>query len=354
MYKVMIVDDADVLRRDLKRLKLWGEASGFTIEAEAADGLEALNKLESSHFDLVITDIRMPNMDGIELLRSISEKKLCPVTVMLSDFTQYHYARQGFLYGAFDYIGKPVDEAELAELLDRIHRYLDEIQEEERIRKELQELAEDTQIILEEIKQVVAQIRSRSGNAAVLASDLVDMICKRYSSDHSKTYSIIKNALQQIAGETHQTYQWLDLYLDLDGLTAAKCRDPEEMKESAKDSLEKLIGMIDKLMGSHSSEIVSRACEYVLTHVNEEISVKLLSEKLFINKSYLSEIFKQKFGMTLLQYINMAKMERAKKLLEEGKLKNYQIAELLGFSDCEYFGRLFKKYSGTLPKDYRN
>ncbi len=353
MFKVMIVDDAEVLRRDVKRLKLWGEASGFTIEAEAEDGLDALKKLESRHIDLIITDIRMPNMDGIELLRSISEKKLCPVTVILSDFTEYHYARQGFLYGAFDYLGKPVEESELAELLARIRRYLDELKHDERKRKELQALAEDTQIITEEIKQVVTQIRSRSQNAAMRGSDLVDMIFNRYSYDHSKAQSILKNALQQIAGEIHRTYQWMDLFLDMDGTAAAEYRNPEEMKASAKDNLGRLIAVTDKLLGTHNSEMVKHACEYILTHVDEEISVRLLSEKLYINKSYLSEVFKQKFGMTLLQYINMVKMERAKKLLREGKLKNYQIAEMLGFNDCEYFGRLFKKYTGVLPKDYR-
>ena len=75
MFKVMIVDDVEVMRRDVKRLKLWGESSGFIIEAEAVDGLDALEQLEKHSIDLVITDIRMPHVDGIELLRQISEKK---------------------------------------------------------------------------------------------------------------------------------------------------------------------------------------------------------------------------------------------------------------------------------------
>lgn len=357
MYKVMIVDDIEVLRRDVKRLKLWGENSGFVITEEAKDGQEALKKLEGNSIDLVITDIRMPNMDGIELLRNISEQKLCPFTVLLSDYTEYSYARQGFLHGAFDYIGKPIDESVLGELLARIRQHLLEMQEEARKHRELEELAEDVLLIEEDIKQVIVHIRNRSPNAGILASNLIDIIFDSYGYDKSKLHHIVKNAMHKLIGETRQTHKWLDMFIDIDSLTAidySSFDNPEEIKAETKGILEQFLLVIRKMMGSHNSEIVKHTCEYVLTHVNEEISVKLLSESLYINKSYLSEIFKQKFGMTLLQYITMAKMERAKKLLQEGKFKNYQIAEMLGFKDHEYFGRLFKKYIGVLPRDCRN
>lgn len=125
MYSVLIVDDSDILRKTLRRSKLWGEASGFAVTGEARDGLEALEIIRQNPVDLIITDIRMPNMDGIELLESVSKDRLCPYVVLLSDFTEYSYARKGILYGAFDYIGKPMRDTELAGLLDRIRKKLD-------------------------------------------------------------------------------------------------------------------------------------------------------------------------------------------------------------------------------------
>lgn len=357
MFKVMIVDDVEVMRRDVKRLKLWGETSGFIIEAEAVDGLDALEQLEKHSIDLVITDIRMPHVDGIELLRQISEKKLCPVTVLLSDFTEYHFARQGILYGAFDYIGKPVDEAILSELLNRIGRHLVELREKERKRIELLDFAQDAIILTEDKKQLINSIKNRNSKAEAQAVDLIGRICHLYQYDHIKAKDTLKNTTHELIGQLRQTYPWLEFFIDIDQLAADFCsgsEDVEALQNCANGILKELIMLLNKLMGNPSSDLVTQACEYVLTHVDEETSVKLLSEKLFVNKSYLSETFKQKFGTTLLQYINMVKIERAKKLLQEGKLMNYQISEILGFKDPEYFGRLFKKNTGVLPKNYRN
>lgn len=122
MYRVMIVDDAEFMRRDIKRSKLWGDASGFVITEEANDGVEALEKISTNPVDLIITDIKMPNMDGLELLEEISKKRLCPYVVLLSEYTEFGYAREGIVNGAFDYIGKPMKDNELERLLSRVKK----------------------------------------------------------------------------------------------------------------------------------------------------------------------------------------------------------------------------------------
>ncbi len=356
MFKVMIVDDVEVLRRDVKRLKLWGEDSGFIITEEAKDGQEALKKLEANSIDLVITDIKMPNMDGIELLQNISEKKLCPFTVLLSDYAEYNYARQAFLHGAFDYLAKPVEEKELTKLLARIKNQLNEKLQQEQKLQILQGIAEEVLFIADDTEQVIALIQNGAPKAASFSSDLIDKIGMYFNSNRTRTLLTLRNAMHEIIGKTLQTHEWIEMFVDVDSLKTvdySNCKNQEEMKALAMAVLEKLITVINKLMGCRNNKIVKQACEYTLKHIDEDISVKKLSEKLFINKSYLSEIFKQQVGITVLEYITMVKMERAKKLLHEGNLKNYQIAETLGFQDNEYFGRLFKKYTGVLPKDYR-
>ena len=91
----------------------------------------------------------------------------------------------------------------------------------------------------------------------------------------------------------------------------------------------------------------------VLNHIEEDISVKGIAEKLYISKAYLSEIFKQSTGISLLEYITMVKVERAKFLLTTTAQKNYEVAERLGFKDHEYFSKIFKKVTGITPIDYR-
>jgi two-component system response regulator YesN len=353
----MIVDDMEVIRRDVKQLNVWGRTSGFIITEEAEDGVDALRKLEGSPVDLVITDIRMPNMGGIELLRNISEKKLCSFTVLLSDYTQYDYARQGFLYGAFDYLEKPVEEEELSKLLARIRQKLNERLQEEQKLKALQGFAKDVILTAADTEQVILLIKGGDPNAVAFTSNLIDTIGMSFQYDRVKTLLVLKNSIHEIIDEILQAHNWIELFLDVESLKPGdytNCKDQIELKTLVLEELEKLITIVRRFLGCHSNSIVRQACEYVLKHIDEQVSVRILSEKLFISKSYLSEVFKQELGMTLLEYIHIVKMERAKRLLQGGNLKNYEIAEILGFKDHEYFSRLFKKYVGALPKDFRN
>lgn len=357
LFKVMIVDDMEILRRDVRRLKLWGESSGFVIAGEAKDGLDALGKLEADSFDLVITDIRMPNMDGIELLHVISEKKLCPFTVLLSDYTEYNYARQGFMYGAFDYLGKPVDEKELNGLLERIRQQLVRKQQEERKLLELQEIVEEAFFTAADIRQIIELVCQGEEKAVALTAVMVDTVETSFNYDKRKALLVLKNAINEIINETLQIHGWIGSYIDVNSLRNvdfADCRDWEEIKAAIIGTEEKLLSIVVKFFGCHDNIKVKQVCEYVLEHIDEELSVKVLSEKLFISKSHLSDIFKQKFGISLLEYITAVKMERAKRLLREENLKNYEIAYRLGFHDHEYFSRVFKKHTGISLTKFRH
>lgn len=352
----MIVDDMEVLRRDVKRLKIWGENSGFLITEEAKDGQEAIKILENNSVDLVITDIRMPNMDGIELLQNISERKLCPFVVLLSDYTEYRYARQGFMYGAFDYIGKPVDEEELTNLLGRISQQLNEkIQEEKKI-DDLMEIAEEAFFPAADVKQIIELICLGETKATVLTASMVDTVGAFFNEDKRKALLILKNAVNEIIIEVLKVHQWVSSYIDVNSLgyiESVDCSKWQELKTSVVNVVVKLVSVMIKFVGSSESSIVKQACEYVLEHIDEELSVKTLAEKLYISKSYLSDIFKQGFGVPLLEYINMVKIERAKMLLREENLKNYEIAYKLGFHDHEYFSKVFKKYTGMSLTEFR-
>lgn len=105
MYKVIIVDDEKPARELLKMSLEW-EKSGFQIVAEARDGEEALEMYQKYSPDLVITDIQMPVMDGIELIRKIKEKKPSQKFVILSCHESFAYAKQAMKMGVEDYLIK--------------------------------------------------------------------------------------------------------------------------------------------------------------------------------------------------------------------------------------------------------
>ncbi|WP_219836902.1 response regulator transcription factor [Paenibacillus sp. R14(2021)] len=126
MYDVLIVDDEPIARQSLRYLADW-ERLGFKVRAEAEDGLQALTLLKECRFALVLTDIRMPTMNGLELIAALREFSDAQVVIM-SGYDDFEYAREGLKLGVKDYLLKPVDEDELEQLLERLAAELNERQ----------------------------------------------------------------------------------------------------------------------------------------------------------------------------------------------------------------------------------
>ncbi|MGN1481304.1 response regulator transcription factor [Porcipelethomonas sp.] len=125
MYKVLLVEDDSAMRYIYSKMKVWTDC-GFKIAAETSNGKNALEILGQESFDLIFTDIRMPFVDGIELLRKVKELGIDTSVVFASSYDEFEYARQGLILGAFDYILKPVKEEQLRDVLDRVKGHLQE------------------------------------------------------------------------------------------------------------------------------------------------------------------------------------------------------------------------------------
>ncbi|KQN96224.1 response regulator transcription factor [Paenibacillus sp. Leaf72] len=120
MYKVLLVDDEMFVRRGLMNLMDW-EALGYKICGEAENGMDALEQMKRLNPDVVMADIRMPMLDGLELIRAASEKEQeCPAFIIVSGVHDFHYAQQALRYGVHDYILKPIDEGELTATLKKL------------------------------------------------------------------------------------------------------------------------------------------------------------------------------------------------------------------------------------------
>ena len=120
----MLVDDEYNVRDGLKYLIDWN-CCGFEIAYEAQNGKAAWETIEKEKPDLVITDVKMPVMDGLELLSCIKKEYPIIRIIVLSGYNDFDYVKCAMRYGAVDYLLKPVDEDELIELLKRIKNEID-------------------------------------------------------------------------------------------------------------------------------------------------------------------------------------------------------------------------------------
>ncbi|WP_337098549.1 response regulator [Paenibacillus sp. YIM B09110] len=159
MHKVLIVDDEIFVRKGVINLIDWSSLQ-FEICGEAENGLEALKLIQLLTPDLVIVDIRMPVLDGLELIRQVTaEGEHQPIFVILSGYPDFSYAQQAFRYNVSDYILKPVDETELTTALKKIANIMNQRQLLSMTReKPLVEIVIESLVQDEPDDQVMAQI----------------------------------------------------------------------------------------------------------------------------------------------------------------------------------------------------
>ena len=118
MFKILLVEDEDLIRRGLKFNMNWVSV-GCVVAGEAASGEEGLEKIEGLHPDIVITDIRMQNMNGLEMLRRGLELYSFHA-IILTGYSEFEYAQQAIHLGVTEYILKPIDFDELKTCILRI------------------------------------------------------------------------------------------------------------------------------------------------------------------------------------------------------------------------------------------
>lgn len=131
LYRIMLVDDEEEVRKAIIRNMDW-EKLGFTVVGDAENGEDALEKLEQWEPDVVITDIRMPYMDGLTLTARIREKYPSMKILIFSGYDDFEYAKQAIKLNVTEYILKPVNSEELSVILKRIRVSLDEEIEQRR------------------------------------------------------------------------------------------------------------------------------------------------------------------------------------------------------------------------------
>ena len=120
MLDILIIDDEELIRMGLA--KLISEAGrDYNVRGCCPDGKEALLQLSHDAVDVIITDVRMPEMDGLEFLKSLRSMNISIPVIILSGYNDFEYARTAMSFGVRDYLLKPVDEEELFKCLDLIY-----------------------------------------------------------------------------------------------------------------------------------------------------------------------------------------------------------------------------------------
>jgi two-component system response regulator YesN len=356
MYKVLIVDDDKTTRYMLKRFKKWSE-NGFVIKEEACDGKEALKKLESGQFDLVITDIKMPGMDGIEFLNELKVTKVDICVIFLSTHSDFNYAKQGIRLGVFDYMTKPVNDDVLGETLERTKRHLDEKNlQKMKFEEERKLLEENLQFYYPKKREINLVSLLMSGDSQILeeAERTFLDISNTCENNFYKMDMLLEKVLTKLSEEMAVVYPWLGIVEKMESWDSIPYGGgAEDLKKRFVEYIGRMLETVRKYELHQPDSIVKKTCEYVLNHVEDDISLEKIAQEVHMRSDYIGKLFKKKTGYHFSDYVTKVKMEHAKYLIRTGNYKNYEVSEKLGYSSPDYFSRLFKNYTGYTPIEFR-
>lgn len=191
MYKLMLVDDESDIREGLQEIIRF-EDLGFAVVGEAKNGIEALQLVESLSPDVIITDIRMPMMDGLTMCREIKKRLPTARFIILSGYDDFEYARQAIELNSMRYLLKPISSVEFTKILLNVRTTLDE---EFNARRDLTSLKQNFQASLPLLREMLLSSLVSGGMGVETALQSA----RRYSIELEAPRYVL--ALMRVAGD---------------------------------------------------------------------------------------------------------------------------------------------------------
>ncbi|MGE5630607.1 MAG: response regulator, partial [Caulobacteraceae bacterium] len=523
MYKLMIVDDETEILEGLKTIIDW-EGNGITLCGEACNGIEALEFIHRLSPDIVIMDIRMPLLDGLELLERISQDNLPVKCIFLSGYDDFYYAQKAIDLKAANYLLKPCRPSDILEAVLKVKAELDEEKQQEALfQKYKQQFLESLPTLKEKLLRELiygkamdyAKLESKFSlyNISLPCSNLsvalirIDSMANLYEEQGDFGVEAMKIAVSQLAYDSLAPYYHIEVFQNGEDVAAilspnnrtfllnqflnhmeilkesisgtlnitvtigiGNCAEnPESLWVSYKEAVsaveskfflgenrvivfnditlpstqknsyplneelavinclrtgnreiveekvrvfykclhqssspskaylqrataallgsifrfciennistgnvldeelkffesiqkcetnselqERIVFIIkqvfDKLAEREkTNKLVKSAIDYIHSNYPKDISLDCIAKNIYITPGYLSLLFKQETGVNFLDFLNQYRIQKAKEYLTGSYLKNYEIANNVGFRDEKYFSQVFKRYTG--------
>lgn len=336
MVRIVVVDDEPMIRAGLVKLISQYSASDSCEVKALANGSAAAEYIRQYPPDLVLTDIRMPKMDGLDLCKYIASLQLPIKTVVISGYSDFAYAQKCLSYGVKEYLLKPVTEKELHPVLDKMlakdaEYSLSLVHYEEWLEKVEAavwsvNLPLLSSLVQEWEQQVLVHLRPAQIKQVVV--DGWTLLLKKLNS---------RNVFSFQANPSFNPMQ-----------------SREETVAELKGSLITLCQQLSKWRGGQEKNLFEEAKAYIDQHITDEISLETVADKIGFAPTYFSFYFKKMTNETFVQYRIKKRIEIAKKLLEQPHYKIVDVGMEVGYQNYPHFTKIFKKMTGLSPTEYRN
>ncbi|UKS24951.1 response regulator [Paenibacillus sp. HWE-109] len=341
MMTVVVVEDEPIVRMGLIAL-MESEAKGFRIVGEAEDGQQALALARLHVPDIIITDIRMPVMDGLSFMMALRKEGISSSVIVVSGYGEFEYAQQAMRAGAADYLLKPINEDNLLPTLNALR---------EKIQLEKARIVHDNKEQLWSFKTSAKQLANDLWNLRELEiEEELNSLQHKLSENRLSAYDMERKLTGYIAlleAEFHYAAgQELPFPRGLGTIT----HHFDTFTAHMYAAMETIRGIRNWGYG----KVTQAAIAYLEQHFGDpDLTLTKIAQQLEVKPANFSHMFKSELGVPFSQYLIRLRMDKAAEQLSESANKVYEVSAAVGFSDYVHFSKMFKRHKGLTPTEYR-
>jgi len=376
VYNLLLVDDEKPIREKLINNTDW-KGNNYQVFA-AADGAEALEIIKNRGIDILVTDIQMPKLSGMNLIEKARENSSLLKVIVISGFAEFEYAQKSIRYGVNDYLLKPFRSEKLLEVVNKARdELIKEKNNEQRLallRAEMSSYINENKLnssynwlIDDQFFQHQSLIMDRIDLNAVLKRGSRDDILKTVNKiidelesvdlNREKLYVVLNNLILEsfkiIKDLDYRVEDLLEI-INKEKIEKINSENLKEIEIILKEFLLRLHDLISFNPDDKNQQIINEMKEYIAANYQDGITLSEMARKFNLSSGHLSNLFHEETGESFSDYLNMIRLNKAKELLKTTDDKIYQIADQLGFNDAYYFSSWFKKLVGASPTTYRD
>lgn len=360
MLKIMIADDDEIIRVRLVKKIDWS-SMGFEVVAEAADGEELLKKTLRYKPDVVLTDIKMPFMSGIEYVEALRRNQLRTEVIIITGYAEFEYVHRLLHLGVCGYLLKPLDKEELRTCMCGIREKILHDRELEALVHQDKKTGEEqlaAYVMTDEMKQALTE-KILDGKAvevlSLLESQHTEMCVKQVPLDKMKqNYTYLFNRIYRMLRERDKVDDEIkSLMLTLFEDRFSELADGKELFEFIRTLVEKLLASLHRMGTEEENVHLQKSLDYIDKHFAQNISMAEVANHIGVSYGYLSYILNESVDGGFVRILRNRRIKEAKKLLTGSDLRIYDIAEQCGFTNSRYFCTMFYADMGMTPTEYR-
>lgn len=363
MYKVVIIDDEPWSREVVKALGTWEELQ-LTVAGEAEDGSVGLRLIGELEPDIVITDMRMPGLEGVELLRTVNERFPLLKIIVMSGYDDFIYMKQAIRSRAIEYLLKPISPEELNRALTECVKELERDREQSRsgFSWKIPRVFSDTAVFnkyLDFRQSIFGHLRELNKpvvlNTFARLTEFLDGL-PPVSDEAGLMAKIGYDYMLMLEKFTAENETGFDKIWPEDKRRKLFSSEWISVREEVADIARlygEVIDAIEAFRKSRNSFDIKEVLAYIDLNFLEAISLETVAQHFFVSKEHLCRTFKAYSGENISDYIIRKRMEKARKLILEKDLAIKNVAQITGYEDIAYFYRVFKRHFGLTPGELR-